>query len=164
MCPGCGCRRLLCLAPLLLLPTHLLVFAPREVLLQVQPQELLLVLLVVVVVVVGVVVVVVGVVVVSKQNGKFSYLEAFCFILPRLVSKKRANVTKQNILGEARAINAMQPHGRGQPRGRGKGKGGADTGTPNPQQAATPGNGGNERTNPRQYETRVQQVWYDKGY
>ena len=32
----------------------------------------------------------------AKQNGKFSYLEAFCFILPRLVSKKRAKVTKQN--------------------------------------------------------------------
>ena len=24
----------------------------------------------------------------AKQNGKYSYLEAFCFILPRLVSKK----------------------------------------------------------------------------
>ena len=30
----------------------------------------------------------------ASQNGKFSYLVAFCFILPRLVSKKRAKVTK----------------------------------------------------------------------
>ena len=33
----------------------------------------------------------------AKQNGKFSYPEAFCFILPRLVSKKQAKVTKQNV-------------------------------------------------------------------
>ena len=48
----------------------------------------------------------------AKQNGKFAYLEAFCFILPRLVSKKRAKVTKKNIVGKARAANAMQLHGR----------------------------------------------------
>ena len=73
-----------------------------------------------------------------KQNGNFSYLEAFCYILPRLVSKKRAKMTKQNIVGEARAVNAMQPNGRAEPPGRGKGKAGADTGTPN----LTPGDGG----------------------
>ena len=82
----------------------------------------------------------------AKQNSRFSYLKAFCFILPRQVSKKRAKVTKQNIVGEARAVNAIQPHGRGQPCGRGKGKGGADTGTPNP----TPGNGGTGTPDPRQ--------------
>ena len=82
----------------------------------------------------------------AKQNGKFSYLEAFCFILPRLVSKKRAKATKQNIVGKARAVNAMQTHGPGQARGRGKGNAGADTGMPNP----TPGDGGNGTPNPRQ--------------
>ena len=78
----------------------------------------------------------------AKQKAKFSYLEAFCFILPRLVSKKQAKVMKQNIVGEARAVKAMQPHGRGQPRGRDKEKGGAATGTPNPAPEATPGDWG----------------------
>ena len=75
----------------------------------------------------------------AKQNRKFSYLEAFCFNLPCLVSKNRAKVTNQKIVVEARAVNAMKPHGWGQPRGSGKGKGGADTSTSNP----TPGDGGN---------------------
>ena len=43
----------------------------------------------------------------AKQNGKFSYLEAFCFILTQLVGKKRAKVIKQTIVGEARAVIAM---------------------------------------------------------
>ena len=53
----------------------------------------------------------------AKQNGKFSYLEALCFILPHLVNKDRAKVTKQSIVGEARAVNALQQSGRRQPRG-----------------------------------------------
>ena len=82
----------------------------------------------------------------AKQNGTLSCVEDFCFILPRLVSKKRAKVLKQNIVGEARAVNAMQPHGRGQPRRRGRGKGGADTGTPDP----TPGERRNRTPNSRE--------------